>query len=388
MTNTKEDFPAFVLGMSCLQYYLQHPTMTFCRCARPICEDAVKGRKLDGEHSLANLCQSLLLRMYIHMMCEINVLFNELVPVDKTKKISESERNLLSAIRNVIAHGGQEKFEFDWGGNFKFNIHEKKNQQLIELDIKSMHEMIDRIAHENNFKTCYFALREDALRNAILSKQLSINNIQNFVDYYNKDGKRVKLDEFQKETLYNIFSNYYDYRSCGFDICNSENLQLYFPYISSPISNLKMKITTAAFIRHLLGDEKQINIKKDYIENISSFRRQNGFVPIYSSPFIFSIFTSCMFEIMISNTRDEIQSQSRDPMDPMLQTKLRNAIIHGKYFFNHSNTLTDAKIYFYDHGKRGIDTCIAEIPIASCPELFSNWLNIDIFHLSKESTQG
>ena len=295
----------------------------------------------------------------------------------------------LDTIRQSFAHNNINTPNPNWTFNEKFEIeiNLKNNHFVFKFDElrQVMNEFL--LLKQNHFSKEYDVHTSKLVR-AIENNKITANNINNFIIESYRNGTKVPFDSYQSSTLYHLFCCHTDkeikqvrYRKL---LANNQYLLMRFLPLKQGAGMIAFNNNIT--IRRLISLMVAVTSRDEFI--YATTEVEKGCHLIDNSNFDDSNERACMVDFMLNDTNlFEItllsntlfnmfslilpnELSSHFDMADIDFRRLRNSIIHGRYFYNNNNGFE-----FYDGKDNENLTHIATLSVKQINNAISNFVN-------------
>ncbi|MBE5741159.1 MAG: hypothetical protein E7351_01320 [Clostridiales bacterium] len=257
------------------------------------------------------------------------------------KKYNINNNEFYKYIRDSFAHNSIENPNFIIldNGNFLVKLRKNKDSSVVDLEMSAQDLFELLLVYNSNISNLdqQVGFYQKDLKKALVDKSLTVENIDNFIQIREHDNQ-IKLDEYQKKSLVNYFNSCYDYAldALGLDISSWSISSYRTPFKNNHVNIIKDKIKTFTYLVYLIKniEVKSFDFEVMFVKNLISNPINEWIILDYYSDIVMPINTNYLYSLLANCSPQEIQSMSGDKyLDKT--TNLRNAIIHGRYFYNY-----------------------------------------------------
>ena len=366
MSQTKEHvviINEIMLAKSLLDWR-QKPEMSLRRILRLNCaKHFAPGQHIDTENilnlaitsSMSNLLRQTFVSNYEYLRHNIDDKMTDrlksLRSITSSGSSNINTAKFMDAIRQSFVHNDIEMEAPNWRLNDKFNIEINFKDNHFEFDLMQMHQiMTEFLALKKEHVYIEFHVQERDLYSAVSNNKLTQKNVKQYILPLKKDGSYSTFDQYQCNALYNILTPATNISPIEhLDIIADNNyfvLQKLLPckHNAGHISYMNnMTFRSLVWLNHsFINREKFLNKAYEFESKVElTDELTSGDVRCSLLEFInhdsidleCSLILNALFTLFSIAKPDKLQEHFRG----IDAKRLRNSLMHGRYFHNHNN---------------------------------------------------
>lgn len=347
-----------------LMDWRQKPDMSFRRILRINCAkhfapnqqiDSTSILSLAITSTLFNLLRQTFVSNYEYLRHNIDdKMTKKLKKLRETTSTNSSNINtikFLDAIRQSFVHNDIDAEIPNWYLTDEFKVKINFKNDSFTFDIMQLHNLMTEFLElKKEHVYINFDVQDRALYNAVSKGKLTPKSVKQYIIMRNKDGSQAPMDQYQYQALYNLLTPATNIDPIKhLDMIADNNyfiLQKLLPCQHN--AGLISYINNMAFRSLIWLNHNYIN-RENFIDKAYEFESKVDltdevtpsdircslleFINYDSIAMESALISNTLFTLFSISQPDKLQKYFKD----IDVTRLRNSLMHGRYYYNHGN---------------------------------------------------